>query len=269
MTPVIEATSMSVAIGEKRLLDNVTLSVGPGEIVALIGPNGAGKSTLLRALAGEIGPSSGTVHMFGRAIAAYPPAELALRRAVLSQSVSVSFPFTVAEVVRMGAMQRRGHDVERFIDEALAQLDIAALRDRIIGTLSGGEQQRSHFARILVQASCGAKASGPGLILFDEPTSSLDLRHQLDVIAAIRRFASRGFAIVTILHDLNIAAMLSGRVIMLSEGRMLADGPPAYIITEHMVRRAFDVAGSVGEVPPHDTPFVLPHRAARPELSQA
>ena len=185
---------MTVRAGARAILDAVSLAIAPGETVALVGPNGAGKSTLLRVLSGELAADAGTVVLKGREPRAYEPRVLALHRAVLSQHTSVAFPFSVAEVVRMGAGDRRGAAVEPLVDAALAEVDLAGFRERIITTLSGGEQQRAHFARVLVQLACGEAAHGPGVLLLDEPTASLDLRHQLDVLdgdaAAAPRAAS-------------------------------------------------------------------------------
>jgi heme transport system ATP-binding protein len=183
-------------VGPKALIESVSLTVAPGEAVALVGPNGAGKSTLLRVLAGELKPHPGTVALNGRPLAGFPPRELALHRAVLAQSTHVAFPFTVGEVVRMGAGDRHGRVVDGLAEQALADVDLSAFHDRIITTLSGGEQQRAHFARVLVQLACGEAAHGPGLLLLDEPTASLDLRHQLDMLEAVGRCARRGIAVV-------------------------------------------------------------------------
>ena len=259
----IDVNALSVRVGAKRLLDGVSFKVAQGETVAVIGPNGAGKSTLLRALSGEIAPSGGTVLLKGRAPQAWQPRELALRRAVLSQNVTVTFPFTAIEVVRMGAGDRRGKAIDALAEAALAAVDLAGFHDRIIGTLSGGEQQRVHFARVMVQLACGEEAHGPGILMLDEPTASLDLRHQLDLVAVARQYAARGTTVIAIVHDLNLAALMAERVIVLSHGRLAADGPPAQTITDDTLARVFAVSSAVGRVPDAAMPFVLPHRAEK------
>jgi iron complex transport system ATP-binding protein len=259
MITVISAENITVRIGGKALLDGVSLTVATGETVALVGPNGAGKSTLTRVIAGELAPSGGSVTLKGKPLAGYAPRELAQHRAVLSQSTTVAFPFTVGEVVRMGAGDRGGRHVDDLADQALADVDLAAFRDRIITTLSGGEQQRAHFARVLVQLAVGEDAHGPGVLLLDEPTASLDLRHQLDLLEAVRRCAARGVAVVAILHDLNLATLAADRIVVLDGGRVAAEGPPATTITDELLVRVFKVAASVGQAPPPGTPFVLPH----------
>jgi iron complex transport system ATP-binding protein len=259
MTPVIAATSVTARVGAKMLLDDVSLAIAPGEIVALVGPNGAGKSTLLRVLAGELKPASGSVTLKGRATQSYTPRALAMHRAVLSQSTSVAFPFTVGEVVRMGAGDGHGRATDDLAARALGEVDLTAFGDRIIGTLSGGEQQRAHFARVLVQLACGEAAHGPGLLLLDEPTASLDLKHQLDMLEAVGRCARRGVAVAVILHDLNLAAMSAHRIVVLDQGRVAAAGTPAETVTDELLARVFKCSGAVGHAPPPGVPFVLPH----------
>jgi iron complex transport system ATP-binding protein len=259
MTAVIEARRLTIRVGVATLVHDVSLAVAPAETIALVGPNGAGKSTLLRALSGEIRPSAGAVLLKSKPLSSYGPRALAHERAVLSQHVDVAFPFTVAEVVRMGAGDRRGVAADNAVEDALAKVDIANLRDRIITTLSGGEQQRAHFARVLVQLACGELERGPGLLLLDEPTSSLDLRHQLELLAEVRRCAVRGVAVVAVLHDLNLASMFAQRIVMLQAGRVVADGTPAKTVTNELLRAVFGVADAVGRTPPATTPFVLPH----------
>ena len=269
MTAAIEASGITVRIGAKALIDDVTLVIAPGETVALVGPNGAGKSTLLRVLAGEIAPRTGTVALRGRALQSYPPQALALHRAVLSQHTTVAFPFTVADVVRMGAGSARGSKAEALVAAALAEVDLAAFEERIITTLSGGEQQRAQFARILVQLACGEAVHGPGLLLLDEPTASLDLRHQLDLLEATRRCRARGVTIVAVLHDLNLAALFADRIVVLDHGRIVADGPPRDILTDAMLEQVFGVASAIGRVPADGAPFVLPHTMARTQRHAA
>jgi len=269
MTAVIEAAAVSVRVGAKALVEQVSLAIAPGERIALVGPNGAGKSTLLRVIAGELTPSAGAIALKGRALRSYRPKALALHRAVLSQNISVAFPFTVADVVRMGAGDGRGAKSDELVAQALAEVDLAAFGERIITTLSGGEQQRAHFARVLVQLACGEAAHGPGVLLLDEPTASLDLRHQLDLIAATERCSARGITVVAILHDLNLATLFAERVVVLDRGRVVADGAPRDTITDATLEQVFRVKTAIGRVPPPGPPFILPHTMTRQSVVNA
>jgi iron complex transport system ATP-binding protein len=268
--PVIEVQVVSVRAGGKTLLDAVTLAFSPDRCTAIVGPNAAGKTTLLRLLCGELQPRSGAVRLKGRDVASYAPRALAEHRAVLSQNVTVVFPFTAAEIVRMGAGDRRGARIESLVDDALQEVGLTALRERIITTLSGGEQQRAHFARVLVQLACGEAAHGPGVLMLDEPTASLDLRHQLDLLAATWRCASRGVTVIAILHDLNLAALFADRIVVLSGGRVVGDGAPRDVITNDTLAQVFKVGAAVGRIPADGVPFVLPHTmtVARPDRAQ-
>jgi iron complex transport system ATP-binding protein len=257
---MIEANALSVRAGGRALIDGVSLSVAGGETVALVGANGAGKSTLLRVLAGELRPSSGTARLKGKDVASYGPRELALYRAVMAQSVTISFPFTVREIVQMGAGDRAASSVAALVDEVLQAVDLTDLQHRIITTLSGGEAQRAHFARLLVQMRCGEAEHGPGVVLLDEPTESLDLRHQLDLLRLAQGCAARGAAVIAILHDLNLATFFAGRIVMLEQGRIAADGAARDTITDALLQRVFGIRSAVGQMPPEGTPFVLPHR---------
>ncbi|MFD2181598.1 heme ABC transporter ATP-binding protein [Rhodoplanes azumiensis] len=264
---LIAATGVTVRAGRATLLDGVDLAVAPGETVAIVGPNGAGKSTLLRVLSGDIRPVAGTVVLKGTPLGDYAPKALAGHRAVLSQSIAVAFPFTVDEVVRMGAGDAHGPHADALVEAALAEVDLLPCRDRIITTLSGGEQHRAHFARVLVQLARGEADHGPGLLLLDEPTAALDLRHQIDFVATTRARAKSGTAIVAVLHDLNLAAAFADRVVVMHRAGIAASGPAQSVITAEMLARVFEVElASCGL--PIGTPCVLPHmitpRTGRP-----
>lgn len=262
MTPMISAGDVTFRAGAATLLDRITLSITGGETVALVGPNGAGKSTLLKILSGELQPAFGHVLVKGQGASRYHPRELASHRAVLAQSITLTFPFTVEEIVRMGAGDRKMAQVAQHIDAALRAVDLLACRRRIMTTLSGGEQQRAHFARILVQLACGEAEHGPGVLLLDEPTASLDLRHQLDLLRLARERAAKGTAVIAVLHDLNLATLFATRIMMLDRGRLVADGTAAETITDALLEQVFRVSTAVGRVPASGVPFVLPHSIA-------
>ena len=259
MSAIIEMSDAVVRVGDKTILDHTSLSVHPGEVVALVGPNGAGKSTLLRVLSGDLKLASGSVELKGRALASFAPGELARHRAVLSQHTVVAFPFTVGEIVRMGAASGRGARwTEKAARYAMARCDVLSLQHRAVTRLSGGEQQRVHLARTLLQLASAEEKDRPGLLMLDEPTASLDLKHQLHVLQASKEQAASGVAVIVVIHDLNLAAMLATRVVMLKAGRIVADGPVRDVICNRTIETAFGVSDAAGVIPRDDLPFVLP-----------
>jgi len=257
MTAAIEVASVGMRIKRATLLDGINLSVRPGETVAIVGPNGAGKSTLLRILSGDMTPSTGSVLLQGAPLKSYSADRLAARRAVLSQHVNISFPFTVEEVVRMGAGEMARAKAQPLVDATLGEIGLNAFRDRELPTLSGGEQQRAHFARVLLQLAVGEAKHGPGVLLLDEPTSSLDLRYQINLVEIGKRRATTGTAVIAILHDLNLAARFADRVVVLHRGRLAATGTPRETITNVMLRDVFEVETNVDLIA-GPLPHVLP-----------
>ncbi|HAO41050.1 MAG TPA: heme ABC transporter ATP-binding protein [Afipia sp.] len=255
---LIEADAVCMTVRQATLLDRVSARVHGGETVAIVGPNGAGKSTLLRLLSGDLRCTGGGVRLKGRDLASFSSRDLANHRVMLSQHVNVSFPFTVDEIVAMGAGDRPRSIAAPLVDAALAELDLTPLRHRELPSLSGGEQQRAHFARILVQLACGEAEQGPGVLLLDEPTSSLDLRHQINLVETAKRRARTGSAVVAVLHDLNLAVRFADRIIVLRKGTVAADGSPAETITNEMIRDVFDVETSIGSE--DGQPYVLLQR---------
>lgn len=241
MSPAIALSNVSVRAGTATLLRDVSLRIEGGETVAIVGPNGAGKSTLMRILSGDHRPSTGEARLFGEPIASLAPEILSMRRAMLSQHVQVTFPFSVAEIVAMGGHNAPASEVRPLALDALEEVELAGFADRDITTLSGGEQQRAHFARVLVQLACAEAQGERGLLLLDEPTSSLDLRHQINLIESARRRARNGTAVVAVLHDLNLAAAFAPRILMFHRGACVGDGPPDRTVTPTTLRSVFGV----------------------------
>ena len=234
-SPVLSAEDITVRIGGRVLLDEVSVDVHAGEVLALVGPNGAGKSTLLGVVAGDTQPESGRVVVDGRDLRQWRLGDLARRRALLTQANSVAFPFTVREVVAMGrapwAGYPEGDDDEMIIDESIAATDTAHLCDRTFPTLSGGEKARVSLSRALAQ--------GAGILLLDEPTAAVDLRHQELVLGRARDMADAGGAVVVVLHDLALAAAWSDRMVMISDGRIRAEGTPASVLTAELIEEVY------------------------------
>lgn len=255
----VVAKGVSVSIGGARILNDVDLEARPGELLALVGPNGAGKSTLLGVISGDVALGSGTVEIAGRPLGSWTLKHLARERAVLLQQTAVSFPFTVQQVVEMGRAPWAGTALEADDDDAIAdavlRTDLARHLPRTVPSLSGGERARAALARILAQRT--------RILLLDEPTAALDIRHQEDVLRLARERADAGDAVIVVLHDLSLAAAFADRVCLLADGRVVADGPPATVFTEDLLSRVYDHPLEVLTHPSDGTLIVLPRRAGR------
>jgi len=254
---VAEARDLQVRLGSRDVLTGIDLTVRTGEVLALVGPNGAGKSTLLAALAADLAPDGGEVRICGRDARSWPPAELALRRAVLPQSAALAFPFPVEEVVRMGRAPwvgtAREEDDDAVVADALAATETTGFAARSFAALSGGERARVALARVLAQRA--------PLLLLDEPTAALDLRHQELVLRVCRERATAGDAVVVVLHDLGLAAAYADRVAVLHNGRTAADGPPAEVFEAGLLSRVYRQPVEVLPHPRTGAPLVLPDRS--------
>lgn len=223
---MIVAENLSFSVGGALLLDGIDLRLQPGTITAILGPNGAGKSTLLGLLAGERRPDGGAVRLDGRPLAQWGARALATRRAVVPQSSTLAFPFTVAQVVGLGLAANPPPAARRpsIVERAMAAADVAHLADRVVPSLSGGERQRTAFARALAQLACAAPGDACALLL-DEPTASLDPGHQHGLLAAVRGWvAESGGCAAVVLHDLTLAAQYADRVLVLRGGRVAVQG---------------------------------------------
>jgi len=263
---MLEARDLTVAVGRKRLLDRVSVTLAPGELVAVLGPNGAGKSTLLGCLAGARVPTSGRVTLDGRPLAKLDARALARRRAVLAQNTVVTMPVHTEELAALGRVPHAddGAGTRRVVAAALEAADASVFIARSVATLSGGEQQRVHLARALAQIWPG-DGTRPRYLLLDEPTASLDLAHQARVMATARALADAGHGVLAILHDLNLAAATADRLVLLDDGRLAAAGPPATVLTAERVAAVFGLAVDVVARPDGCGPLVVPHAlVARP-----
>jgi iron complex transport system ATP-binding protein len=247
---------LSAGIGTRPVLHDVSLTVRPGEVVAICGPNGAGKSTLLRAALGEM-PVTGSVTLNGLDTARTRPARMARMRAVLPQDTQVAFAFTVAEIVAMGQEAGDFAAEPGLVAQALQAVGLAAHAGRAFHTLSGGERQRTHLARALAQVWQPAGPTGARWLFLDEPVASLDLGHQLMVLRLARAFANAGGGVVAVMHDLNLSAMFADRMVFLIDGRKVADGSPQDVMTDSLLARAYGCRVLINDVP-QDGPWLLP-----------
>ncbi|BFP55663.1 heme ABC transporter ATP-binding protein [Streptomyces sp. CMC78] len=252
----VEAAGLSVRLGQRQVLDSVDLTAHAGEVVALVGPNGAGKSTLLAALAADLAPGSGEVRIDGRPADAWSAPELALRRSVLPQSAALSFPFPVEDVVRMGrapwAGTEREDEDDAAVAAAMAATEVTRFAGRPFSALSGGEKARVALARVLAQRA--------PLMLLDEPTAALDLRHQELVLRICRERAAAGDAVVVVLHDLGLAAAYADRAAVLHDGRVAELGAPDEVFTGKLLGEVYRQPVEVFPHPSTGTPLIVPVR---------
>jgi iron complex transport system ATP-binding protein len=258
---MIETRNVRVSLGGRPILHGIDFTARVGEITAIVGPNGSGKSTFLKALSGDL-DSTGEIRIDGRDLHSMKPWQAAGLRAVLPQATSLSFPFTVREIVRLGLMGGlsgvAGGELEALPDRALEKVDLAGFAGRHYQELSGGEQQRVQLARVLCQVWEPVLDGRPRFLFLDEPVSSLDIKHQLVIMDVARDYARRGGAIIAVLHDLNLTAMYADRMMMLHEGRVAAFGAPTDLLTDELIESVFDCRLRVGVTPTGRTPFVLP-----------
>jgi len=232
--------------GGRALVDHVTATFRPGMLHLIMGANGAGKSTLVKMLARMMRAHEGRIEYGGVDASGWSERELAKRRAVLSQAIEVAFPIPVHELVMMGRYPhfrgRPGVNDERICSEAMRYFEVSELADRSYGTLSGGERQRVNFARVLAQIWEPLAGSGRYLFL-DEPLTFLDIRHQIDFMQKVRKFALQpDVVVVGVVHDLSLAAKFADRMLLLHCGRVLADGTKDDVLTAEHLRVAFDVS---------------------------
>ncbi|MFE7098187.1 heme ABC transporter ATP-binding protein [Streptomyces erythrochromogenes] len=257
-TSLAEAVDLHVRLGQREVLAGIDLSARAGEVLALVGPNGAGKSTLLGALAADLPAASGEVRIDGRPVGDWSAPDLALRRSVLPQSAALSFPFPVEEVVRMGRAPWAGTPFaeadEEAVATAMAAAEVTEFAARPFSALSGGERARVALARVLAQRA--------PLLLLDEPTAALDLRHQELVLRICRERAGAGDAVVVVLHDLGLAAAYADRAAVLHDGRIAADGPPAEVFEDALLSRVYRQPVEVLPHPRTGAPLVVPVRVA-------
>ena len=263
---MLQAHGIAVQRGERQILSDIDLSLPAGQVIGVLGANGAGKSTLLAALAGELSPSAGRITLNGRPLSAWPAAELARCRAVLPQSPSLQFDLPVATVIGMGAYPHARHtrtgaprtdsrhtaqaaiaEDQRILQRVLALADVQDLYERRYRRLSGGEQQRVHLARVLYQLLLARQGRDEyRVLMLDEPTASLDPRHQLHLLSAVHTLAhEENVAVLVIVHDLNLAAGCCDRLLLLGQGRVAACGTPAQVLTPDTLRQVYGVEATV------------------------
>ena len=265
--PTLRVDGASVKLGGRTVLSDVSTTADRGSFVGLVGPNGAGKTTLLRVVNGALTPDRGSVTVAGERIHDLSSRAASRLVATVPQNTGLSFDFSVRETVEMGRTPhvsrfgRRGEADRRAVEEAMARTEVNALADRPVMAVSGGERQRVLIARALAQDT--------PLLLLDEPTASLDINHQVRTLELVRALVDEGKTAVAAIHDLNLAAHYCDRLVLLAGGEVLAAGPPAAVLTEATLERAFDTEAAVSRHPVTGSVYVtaLPERPSRGERS--
>lgn len=241
--PAVEARAVSFSVEAKRLIEEIDLRAEAGQFVGLIGPNGAGKSTLLRSLARVLRYDEGSVRLLGEDLQTLSSREAAEALALVPQIAPYTQGFSAFELVLMGRyphlgrFQVEGEADERIAKRAMRLTETEVFAERTLETLSGGERQRVFLARAIAQQ--------PRVLLLDEPTSNLDVLHQLKILTLVRQLVDDGLTAVAAIHDLNMAARFCDQLVLLAEGRLLTEGSPAEVLTPETIEAAFGVESAV------------------------
>ncbi|MFJ2105981.1 ABC transporter ATP-binding protein [Streptomyces microflavus] len=253
----LEARDVRLGYGDREIVPGLSVTVPPGRITVIVGPNACGKSTLLRAMARLLAPSAGAVLLNARSIQEMPTKEVAAVLGILPQSPTAPEGITVSDLVGRGRYPHQGFfrrwsaEDDEAVAQALLSTDVLELADRPVDELSGGQRQRVWIAMALAQRT--------DILLLDEPTTFLDASHQLDVLDLLTDLnRERGVTMVAVLHDLNLACRYADHMIAMKDGRILAEGRPADIVTEELVGEVFGMRCSVIEDPASATPMVVP-----------
>jgi iron complex transport system ATP-binding protein len=245
--PAVDVDDLAVTLGGASVLDGVSTTVRAGRLVGLVGPNGAGKTTLLRAIRGGLDPDRGAVRLCGRRVDALDSRTASRLVATVPQSTAVTFDFTVRELVAMGRtphvgrLETRTETDRQAVEDAMVRAGVTDLADRPVTDVSGGERQRVFLARALAQDT--------PVLLLDEPTSDLDVNHQVRALELVRDLADDGRTVVAAIHDLDLAARYCDELRLLHEGRVRAAGPPDDVLTDESVTDTFDTAATVARHP--------------------
>ncbi|NML20409.1 heme ABC transporter ATP-binding protein [Pseudoflavitalea sp. G-6-1-2] len=267
---IISAHNISYRIGQRPILNKLNFDIQPGEVTVVLGQNGAGKSTFLKILSGEAKPTIGQVLLNNIDLHSIPVNKLATMRAVLSQQYAQGLQFNCEEIVMMGRYPyfggQPGADDHRIVRESMLEMQVDHLQRRNYQALSGGEQQRVQMARVLSQLR--GKQSGSkwkneqqqGLLLLDEPTSSMDCLHQQLALSKAKELANQGYTVVVILHDLNLAAQFADTILLLKQGCIVRAGNVRDVLTSEHLSEAYNMEVDILEPEDYDFPILIPAR---------
>ncbi len=253
----LSARNITVSLGRKTVLHDVDIDVRAGQVSAIVGPNGSGKTTLLRAICGDVA-HEGQVLLNGRDVGTLKPWELAAMRAVLPQASTLAFPFQVIEIVRLGLQSSSEAESDEIAHAALSRVGLGGYGYRFYQELSGGEQQRAQLARALCQVWHPVSGGQPRWLLLDEPVSSLDIAHQLQVMEIVRDFAAAGGGVLAVMHDLNLTARFADALILVKSGRILSQGALSHVLTDENLSHAYGYQLRANQPPRDGGWFLLP-----------
>lgn len=261
---MISARNLTLRYGRRAVLEGLDFVAKPGALTAIVGPNGSGKTTLLKALTGEV-PCEGDVSVEGLDIATTPAWQLAGTRAVLPQSTPMAFPFQAIEVVRLGLGRSVSNDTS-LPHQALERVGLGGYEARFYQELSGGEQQRVQLARVLCQVWTPVLEGTPRWLLLDEPVSSLDIGHQLQVMEIARDYADAGGGVIAVMHDLNLSAMFADEVALMKDGTIVVQGSPDEVLSDDNLSFAYGCTVRTRSAPVDKGWFFLPQGSSAPRL---
>jgi len=256
---MLKVNQLDVSLQSKQILFNIDFEINPGRFISVLGPNGAGKSTLLKSLSGDINSAKSVVMLEGKLLKEYSPKELANLRSVMPQSIQLDFPFLVSEIIEMSLINNIAHHARaKYVKQALEVFDVNHLHDRNYLTLSGGEQQRVQLARVIAQITLN-KDNEPRYLFLDVCTANLDLAHQHQVFEVVSKIAKENnIAVISVLHDLNLAAQYSDELVLMQEGRIISQDTVVKVLTAEQITKVYGYPVQIIQHPTKNWPIIIP-----------
>ena len=249
----IDVQNISYEINNNQILKNVSLKIDQGKICSILGPNGSGKSTLVKVISGDLKPQNGFIFFNDRDLKDISIGDRAKIRSVMSQSQQIFFDFSVREIIEMGWIEENGmysrSDINDSLQRVAKECEILSLLDRRFNSLSGGEQRRVHFARTLLQSWRPSNSVEPKYLLLDEPTANLDIKHEQRLMKIVKKKAEDGIGVIVILHDINLAAKYSDKILILDSGTMKNFGKTFDVLNKEILEEVYDLPIEISDNP--------------------